>query len=201
MNRLPYFLTLVVLIAAAFVGWGAWLSQVQHVGSEAVPIPPAEEAKRPKLTEFSLQERSGRTFHSNEMEGRIWVASFFFTTCPGSCLRLNQAIKLLHDDKSLTDVYFVSITCDPDNDTLGALAEYASRFGADPQRWLFCRGELDYVQRIAQDMMQLSVMRQTHSDRAIVFDRGGKVRGRFLLTDPNQVNMLNRLLAQLHQEG
>ena len=52
----------------------------------------------------------------------------------------------------LKDVTWVSITCDPDTDTLEALRAYADRWKADPERWLFCRADLDYIQRVANGM-------------------------------------------------
>ena len=106
----------------------------------------------PPLTEFELTERSGKPFRSADMRGKVWVATYFFTTCPGNCLRLNQNIQLMHNMPELKDVTWVSITCDPDNDTLEALRDYADRWQADPKRWLFCRADLDYTQRVAHGM-------------------------------------------------
>ena len=79
------------------------------------------------LKDFELTERSGSPFRSTDMRGRVWVATYFFTTCPGSCIRLNQNIQLMHNLPELKDVTWVSITCDPDTDTLEALRKYADR--------------------------------------------------------------------------
>ena len=93
----------------------------------------------PPLKEFELTERSGKPFRSADMRGRVWVATYFFTTCPGNCIRLNRNIQALHNLPELKDVTWVSITCDPDTDTLEALRKYADHWKADPERWLFCR--------------------------------------------------------------
>ena len=88
------------------------------------------------------------------MRGRVWVASYFFTSCPGQCLRLNANLQVLNADPKLKDVTWVSISCDPDTDTLEALRVYADRFQADPKRWLFCRADLDYVKlRLRQELV------------------------------------------------
>lgn len=202
MTKLPYLLASIIVVAGVCFISIAWRHNVrQTAGSmsavdDSLPSgPPAE-----LLTRFTLDERGGQPIDSEAFLGKVWVASFFFTTCPGSCVRLNQAVKSLHDDDSFGDVRFVSISCDPDTDTLELLGEYADRFGADPQRWLFCRGHLDYVQRVGRDMMQLSVNRQTHSDRAVVIDRAGNVRARFVVTDPNQLLRMKQLLATCLQE-
>ena len=55
------------------------------------------------------------------MRGNVWVATYFFTTCPGNCLRLNPNIQFMNNLPELKDVTWVSITCDPDTDTLEAL--------------------------------------------------------------------------------
>ena len=58
----------------------------------------------------------------------------------------------MHNMPELKDVTWVSITCDPDNDTVEALRNYADRWEADPNRWLFCRADLDYTRRVARGM-------------------------------------------------
>ena len=204
MSKLPYLLTLVVLVmalAGLVTVWRSGHGEAGTSGSLSVVDTTARlatgdpEDQRPRLSEFTLEERNGQPLHSRQLSGRVWIASFFFTTCAGTCIQLNQALKSLHDDPALDEVSLVSISCDPENDTLDVLGDYANRFDADPQRWFFCRGDLDYVERIGHDMMQLPVERQTHSNRAVVLDRTGKVRGRFQVTEPNQLAMMRRVLV------
>jgi len=204
MSKLPYVLTLIVLVAALAGFVMVWRSGPTAPGSTGSLSVVDTSAKQefsgpdvagPRLSAFTLEERSGKPLDSRQLAGHVWVASFFFTTCAGSCVRLNQALQSLHDDPAFGQVSFVSISCDPENDTLDVLGDYAKRFGADPNRWFFCRGDLHYVQRIAHDMMRLPVERQTHANRAVVLDRHGKVRGRFQVTEPNQLAMMRRVLA------
>lgn len=201
MTKLPYILALIVVVAALAGLVAAWRNQGETFGSlsvvdtAATPTATAKSAPGSRLRQFTLEERGGKPFDSRQLDGHVWVASFFFTSCAGTCVRLNQALQSLHDDPALREVTFVSISCDPENDTLAALSDYAHRFGADPHRWLFCRGALDYVERIGHEMMQLPVERQTHSNRAVVIDRRGKVRGRFRVTEPNQLAIMRRVLA------
>ena len=150
----------------------------------------------PPLEQFELTERSGQPFRSQDMLGKVWVSTFFFTTCPGACPRLNANIKYLNSLEELNEVIWVSITVDPDHDTLPVLREYADRFQADPERWLFCRGELDYIKRVGQDIMKLPVSWKGHQDYAVVVDRQGKVRGMFDATSRNQSERLRTLLLK-----
>ena len=152
------------------------------------------------LTDFVLTDQAGSQFDSTGLQGKVWVGSFFFTNCPGACWRLNQALSAIQQNPA-SDVRFISITCDPDNDTPEALTKYAESFHADPARWIFLTGEFKIIRRIGNDFFQVGVDKGTHSDRAFVVDRQGQVRGRFRLTEPDQVEMLKKLLAKVEAEA
>ena len=192
LDAIPYWLSLMVLLVACYGGW-KWYQVRQfeasrEFGGVAFAGPP--------LKEFELTERSGEPFRSADMRGKVWVASFFFASCPGQCPRLNANIKHLHEQPELADVTWVSITVDPDNDTLPVLRDYADRYRADPRRWLFCRGEFDYIKRVGEDFFKLEVSWKGHKDYAVVVDRQGKVRGMYDATSINQSQKLRVLLLE-----
>lgn len=188
----PYALCLVVMVGMAYGGWKWWqVWQFDLTRGEAIPAG----AVGPPLKEFELTERSGKPFRSADMRGRVWVASYFFTTCPGQCLRLNANLQVLNAEPALKDVTWVSITCDPDTDTVEALSAYADRFQADPDRWLFGRADLDYVKRVAKGMDVLLSLKG-HQDFAIVIDKTGKRRGVFDATSESQCNRLRAKLLE-----
>lgn len=169
----PYLLSVAVVVLGGYLGLRWW--QVEsRTWTPADAIAASDIG--PPLLEFELTERNGQPFRSADMRGRVWVASYFFTTCPGACVQLNQNIKTFHNDPDLQDVTWVSITCDPDNDTLDALRQYAEHYQADPQRWLFCRGELDYIKQVGRGM-GVEVYRQSHKTFVVVVDRQGDIRG------------------------
>ena len=64
------------------------------------------------------------------MLGKVWVTTFFFATCPGNCERLNSSIRHLNSLEELKDVTWLSITVDPNTDTLPELQKYADRFSS-----------------------------------------------------------------------
>lgn len=195
-SSLPYFVALAVLFVAAFGLWKWWqVRQDQIRRSEAIPI----STVGPPLSEFELTERSGEPFRSEDMRGKVWVVTYFFTTCPGNCIRLNQNIQYMHNLPELKDVTWVSITCDPATDTLEALCDYADRWQADSKRWLFCRADLEYTQRIALGM-NLALYRQGHQDYAIVIDKTGNIRGIFDATSKSQCERLRTLLLKCLDE-
>ena len=195
-SALPYWLALMVVAAATYGGWKWW--QVQQF--EASRAEGGIEFDGPPLEEFELTERSGQPFRSRDMLDKVWVTTFFFATCPGACPRLNANIQHMHNLKELREVTWVSITVDPDTDTLPKLREYAEQFGADPQRWLFCRGEFGYVRRIGQDFMNVDVSWRGHKDYAVVIDKHGKIRGMYDAIRLSQLDKLRVLLLKCLEE-
>lgn len=200
-SALPYWLTLIVVLVAAYGFARVWRGERESGPAGyavSTPISPADRVPTnlPPVGEFTLTASDGEPFHSKSLEGQVWVASFFFSTCPSACIRLNQALASVHCDEPFRDVKFVSITCDPANDTPEVLAQYAERFDADTSRWFFCTGEFDYVKRIGNEMLQLVVERQTHANRAAVIDRAGEVRGLFNVLDERELRMMRQVLLE-----
>src|SRR5579871_377883 len=85
------------------------------------------------VPEFRLMAQDGQPFDSKVLNGKIWVADFIYTTCPGPCPRMTSQ---MHDVQSailkMADVRLVSFTVDPARDTPPVLAEYAKSHGASP---------------------------------------------------------------------
>jgi protein SCO1/2 len=174
-------------------------SEVQGVTANRAPREPEAEVVAP-LTEFVLTDQAGEPFDSRSLDGKVWVGSFFFTNCPAVCWRLNQALAAWQETHPSSETRFVSITCDPANDTPEALAKYAAHFKADPTRWTFLTGDMNLIRSIGNEFFKVAVEPGTHSDRAFVVDRQGKVRGRFRLTEPDQLAMLEKLLEVVEAE-
>jgi cytochrome oxidase Cu insertion factor (SCO1/SenC/PrrC family) len=194
-SAVPYVLSAIVLLGILYGAYTWWKVQNFQQTKNAIP----EGVIGPPLKEFELTERSGKPFRSLDMRGRVWVASYFFTTCPGQCLRLNANIQWLSNLPELKDVTWVSITCDPNTDTIEALQAYADRWKADPERWLFCRADLDYVERVARGM-KLPLSLKGHRDEAIVIDKNGKIRGMFDATSQSQCQRMKALLIECLEE-
>jgi protein SCO1/2 len=152
--------------------------------------PSSELRKFINVPPFSLTERSGRTITNADLQGKIWVADFVFTTCPGPCplitagmAKIQKAVE--HDDH----VQLVTFTVDPQDDTPPVLAAYANKFGADPNRWWFLTGPqkplYDLIQngfyQVVQDNRgqppQDGQFIVTHSTKIVLVDADGVVRG------------------------
>ena len=149
---------------------------------------------------FKLTDQEGNQFDSATLKGKVWMGSVFFANCPGPCFRENQAIADILREIDDPNFVAVSLTCDPDNDTPAALAHYADRFEADPQRWKFLTGDMDVIKRVGTKTFLLPVEIGVHSERGAVFDRQGRLRGSYHLLQEDRVNRLKKLIRDVLAE-
>jgi protein SCO1/2/putative membrane protein len=151
---------------------------------------------------FRLVERSGRAVTDADLAGRVWVAAFVFTRCPLSCPKITSVMKGLQGKFEGTGVKLVSVSVDPEHDTPEVLAEYARRFGADPDRWWFLTGPKAEVVGLIHDRFLLPVEAASdddrragaeafsHSARLALVGRGNTVLGYFDSGDRAEVEAL-----------
>ncbi len=162
-------------------------------------LPP--EANSPEqLKRYTLMERSGEPFKSEQLEGSVHVVSFFFARCPAECWKLNQQVSELARRYGPKGVKFVSITVDPQNDSPDRLAEYADRLNADADQWKFLTGDLDYISRIGREIYMLPVARKSHTKRLLVFDKWGQQRGAYRFDEGDQIAEMRLQLVKLLAE-
>jgi protein SCO1/2 len=163
---------------------------------------PASEALEDERTlrEFELTDQQGRAFSSRELDGQVWVGSFFFSSCPSVCVRQNQAVEQLQNRYGEKGLKLVSITCDPQRDTAATLAAYAQRFRANVDQWKFLTGDLDYIRRLGREYFLVAVGKEQHGSHLIVFDRQGTLRGAFGATNPESFEKCCQLVEELLNE-
>jgi protein SCO1/2 len=136
------------------------------------------------VPDFDLVERSNRKVTRQDLTGKVWVADFIFTTCGGICPVMTSNMKKLQD-KLFADIRLVSFTVDPTKDTPEVLTEYANRYGADKDRWLFLTGDPESIQKLSVGGFKLAmdptggteVEPIVHSSRFVLIDREGFIRG------------------------
>lgn len=152
------------------------------------------------LTKYTLTERSGKNFHSEMLAGKVHVVNFFFTACPVACPLQTQKVQELDREFGSSGVHFLSITCDPDTDTASVLQQYAKKYNADPDRWMFLTGDFGYIRRVAAEMYWSPLSERGHREDFVVVDKWGKVRGNFPWNHPEQIAAMKELLTTLLAE-
>ena len=133
-----------------------------------------------QVPHFSLISQSGRPFDSRTLDGKVWVANFFFSRCLGPCPRMSSQMHWVQ--KQVADVpgvRLVSFTVDPEHDTPLVLASYAQRFRADSGRWHFLTGQQAVLNSLDRDTFHLGNVDGTlqHATRFVLIDRQRRIRG------------------------
>lgn len=175
---------------------------------QSSPAPaPATLQKHWSIPDFALTERTGETVRRDDLKGKVWVADFFYTSCPGPCpmmsSRLSEVQNVLGAEP---DLRLVSISLDPAKDTPEVLKLYAQKFGAN-ERWLFLTGQKEAIYELGNKGFKLSAVEQPgaaepiiHSTKLVLVDRTGTVRGFYEGANLEGIQALLRDLPRLLAE-
>jgi protein SCO1/2 len=192
-----------VLLAVTF-----FVSQVREMrralaGPAVSSIPPA----LGRVPDFTLTDRDGSTVDLDELAGEPWVADFIFTRCALSCPRLTSVMRRLGADAP--GVARVSITVDPEHDTPQVLGRYAESWAVDDPSWRFLSGSTEAVEALVVGGFKLPVIDAPppelataeepilHSDRFVLVDASGVIRGYYEAVDETEYGKLLRDLRHL----
>lgn len=139
------------------------------------------------------------------MRGKVWVADFFFASCPGICLDLSKRMSFLHQSaRELPGVNFLSISTD-ENDTPEILSEYAKGQNAS-ERWSFVSGKKADVFTLSVQGFKLALAdaegvdlkeKFIHSSKLVLIDKDGWIRGYYDGIGEKQAEEAERLLGDI----
>ena len=156
---------------------------------------------------FQLTNQNGQPFGSAQLAGKIWIADFVYTTCPGPCPMISARMSELQKPLEKSDVHLVSFSVDPDKDTPAVLRDYAAKLQAEPGRWDFLTGAKSAIYKVSHDGFKLALSDGSdaqglpvHSTRMVLVDRRGQIRGYYDAMEPDAITNLvadtNHLLRE-----
>lgn len=95
-----------------------------------------------KIPEFRFLNEDSIFVGNKNFKNKIWIAEFFFTSCPTICPVMNLQLKKLNKETSALNkhIQFLSFTIDPENDTPSILKDYKKRYGINSENWAFLTG-------------------------------------------------------------
>jgi protein SCO1/2 len=150
---------------------------------------PVEDTIFHKVKDLQLTNQLGHQISLNkDLRGKILVIDFIFTTCPSVCPKLTanmNEIQKAYIKQNPDLVQFISISVDPERDSVPALRAYANRFKADHDRWWFCTGNKDSIFDYAKNELGLSLDNAdvagdfVHSQQMVLLDTARNIRGYF----------------------
>lgn len=183
-----------VLIPVATAAILLWLrhAQIEHLAARQI-------TQYGTVPEFQFINQNGQPFGSANLRGKIWIADFVYSTCPGPCPMISTRMSELQKPLAKTDVQLVSFTVDPEKDTPEMLRGYAEHLNADTTKWTFLTGRKNDVYSLIHDGFKLAVVdpgvaspQLVHSTRVALVDRHGTIRGYY---DATEADAVTKLLA------
>jgi protein SCO1/2 len=160
---------------------------------------------------FSFLNQEGKAITDRNLEGKIYLVEYFFTTCKGICPKLNENMsKVYNHFRGQQDVAFLSHTVDPLTDTVEQLKRYSFNFDADPAQWIFLTGDKhelynmainSYLVAAVDDTTQKEVLPDfIHTKYFVLVDKEKHVRGLYDGTDTASVQKIVSDINTLRKE-
>ena len=197
-NTKPLFLTTIFLIpfllGVGIVGYWYWTVHVER----QVMLP-----SYGSIPQFSLTAEDGRTITKETFNQKVSIVDFIFTECAGACPMMSTKMADFQDRfKNNPNIQFVSISVDPITDTPPVLTAYANQYGAMKEKWIFLTGEKKEIIRLTKDGFHLDIADEQdstiiHSQKFVLVDYQGTIRGYYDSEDQNDVSALTRDAAVL----
>ena len=162
-----------------------------------------------QVPEFELTNRDGRVISKTDLLGSNWVADFIFTRCGLSCPRLTSLMENLAEAiPEEEQIYRVSISVDPTNDSAEVLQRYAESRGIQDEKWLFLTGQTEEIRSLVVSGFKLALDTEPpaeianpdepilHSNRFVLVDGEGAIRGYYNVVESGELQrLIDDLLA------
>ena len=136
---------------------------------------------------FEFINQDGKMVTRDDMLGNIYIADFFFVTCPTICPKMATNMGYIQNKFSeRKDLKFISITVNPEHDSVEVLKEYADKVHANTKSWSFLTGDKEKIYDLAfkgffvnADKDSIAPGGFLHSQMLILIDKKGHIRGYF----------------------
>lgn len=159
---------------------------------------------------FSFTNQDGQTITKKNVEGKVYVAEYFFTHCDGICPTMNNNMRLVYEEfKNDSNFLILSHTCDPERDSVAQMKYYADSMKVDTKKWIFLTGRKDSLYKAARVSYTIddpannlkSIDDQfIHSQFWALVDKNGDVRKIYDGLKESEVNKMIRLAKRLLKE-
>ena len=155
-----------------------------------------------KVPNFSLTNFDGEEVTSSILDNKITIVNFMFTQCEDACLIMSENLSLLQERFAQSnDIQFLSITTDPDFDSLEILNDYQRKY-SKKNNWFFARGNIIDIINLSEKGFFLSakLLPAGHSTRLILVDQNNQIRKYYEGTvDVNIFEMQSDIVTLINQ--
>lgn len=162
-----------------------------------------------QIPSFSFINQSGENVTEQTVSGKIYVANFFFTSCPGICKRLTNNISLVQEAYTANkDVVILSHSVTPETDSVARLQQYAEQYKINQQQWHLLTGQREALYRIArksyfadEDLGEVQAENDfLHTENVLLIDKQRRIRGVYKGTSEADIRNLIIDIKRLQEE-
>ena len=182
--------------------------QPAMVNFELVDSTIQHQKKFHRIADFSLINQNGKTISHQDYKGKIYVADFFFTTCPSICIAMtDNLIKVQEEIKNNPNIMLLSHSVTPKIDSVPQLKKYALEKGVIDSKWHLVTGNKKEIYDLARksylavkDDGDAGPFDMIHTENFILIDPERRIRGFYDGTDWDEINRLLDEIDMLIQE-
>lgn len=150
------------------------------------------------IPDFRLVNQDSNWVTPESFEGQVYVADFFFTSCPTICPTMKKEMLRVYEAyKDNDEVGIISHTIDPEYDTVALLKDFAERLDVKAPKWHFVTGEKEAIYELGQKGYMVTAMEDEneeggylHSGAFVLVDKERKIRGVYDGTKTEEVDKL-----------
>lgn len=149
------------------------------------------------IPSWSFINQDSLIISSADYIGKPYVAYFFFTHCPKICPKINSNMIYFQEQTKDLDFKVIAHTVDPERDTVGRLKFYGDEYGFDYSNYNFVTGDQQKIYELGVNGYLVPNQEDAlapggflHSEKLILIDSKGRIRGYYEGTEMNQVNLL-----------
>lgn len=154
------------------------------------------------IQSFSFTDQNNKAFGSKDLKGKVYVAEYFFTTCGTICPIMNAQMQRVQQKfRGNKDFRIVSITVDPEQDSVPQLLQYAKNHQADNNQWHFLTGKKEALYQLARRsffLLKPAAVRNQgdvgsdfiHTNYFVLVDQESQIRGYYDGTSEKAVDTL-----------
>jgi protein SCO1 len=155
------------------------------------------------ISNFKLTDQNGNIITNDSLNGKIYVANFFFCSCRSICPKMTNYMHLLqnafHADNRIE---FLSHTVDPENDSVPVLRQYAEQHNIDGNQWHLLTGSRKELYDLSKTSYYLGAASDSpdnfeHSEKFVLVDNNRIIRGYYNGTDSLEVVKLKNDISYL----
>lgn len=161
-----------------------------------------------KIADFKLVNQLGDTITSATFSGKVYVANFFFASCPTICPIMSSNFEKLQTEfNGEPMVMFLSYSVTPNLDSVPVLKDYGEKYNADPAKWMLATGDKKMIYNLARksyfavlDKGDGGKQDFIHTENMILIDTQKRIRGYYDGTSDNDMVRLSGDIKVLLKE-